>query len=245
MKNFTLLLFFFCSAWQYVSAQSETSVLKFGVSGLIDRELQFEYERALKGGSSFQVELLAGIPRRIPQIYTSPFSSVGTSDQYNMDFDTSTMLTFAVIPEYRLYPLRRSALRGFYVGPYLKAKMRMMSARDTYKNYQMYPTATSKTTVFTIGGGLGIGYQLILGRFTLDIGAGLGIDYHMISGKFTSSDAGEDYEGWQPYVDAALSNIPVFGEDLETTVEGSAISMKGNTPFIGIRPVISLGYAFQ
>lgn len=245
MKNFTLLFLLLCLGWQYSYAQSETSALKFGVSGLFDRELQFEYERALKGGTSFQVELLAGIPRKIPFVYTSPFSSVGSGDQYNMDFDTSSMYTFAVIPEFRLYPLRRTALRGFHVGPFLKAKVRLMNARDTYKNYQMYPTATSNTTVFTIGGGIGVGYQLILGKFTIDIGAGIGMDYHMISTKFTSSDPGENYENWQTHIDAALSNVPVFGDDLTTTAEGSSVSAKGNTPFIGVRPVISLGYAFK
>lgn len=233
-------------------AQSENNAIKLGISGLAGLEIQLEYERVIKKNLSFQVELIGAIPRRIPSAFTSPFLSMGDGDRYNIqEWVKNKKLAFGLIPELRLYPIKANSMRGFYIAPYAKVRANMYNATGNYKSHHSYADAAFNATVITVGGGLGAGYQFVFGRrgrtggFVLDIGVAVGCDYHLMTLNSVTNYAAENFEVWAGHIETALSGIPIYGKAFTTTVEGTKVVSKGNMPFVGVRPVLSLGYAFN
>lgn len=257
MNKFILFLIISCFlSIGNSKAQNQSNVLKYGASGLFDLELQFEYERVIKANHSFQVELIIGIPRNIPKVYTDPFEQTGETSvgaptaqpMYALSFDPkTTYLAFGVIPEYRFYPLRKYAPRGFYLGPYLKFKYKLIDGFYTYRNdNEKDIIGIASGGVITIGGGLNAGYQIFFGKsICLDLGVGIGANYHIINTSYSTNAENETIETFQEHIVTAISGIPVAGQHL-TNVSSTAslVSAKGAFPYVDIRPTISLGFAF-
>lgn len=248
----------FCFLLSKIDAQKHTqsNVLKYGISGLFDLDLQFEYERIIKNNHSFQLELAIGIPRNIPKVYTDPFeqtgeSSIGTptiQSLYAFTFsETTTHLAFGILPEYRFYPLRRYAAKGFYLGAYLKFKYKSYAGAYTYRNdNEKNIDGMATSNAIAIGGGFSTGYQIILGKnICLDLGVGIGANHHIINSSYRTSATNETIETFQKHVESAISGIPVAGQHMTTvTTASDLISVKGAFPHIDIRPTISLGVVF-
>ncbi|MCH2045770.1 MAG: DUF3575 domain-containing protein [Saprospiraceae bacterium] len=236
--------------------QTKSNVLKYGASGLFDLELQFEYERVIKGNHSFQVELIVGIPRNIPKVYTDPFEQTGETSTgaptqqalYAFSFDPqTTYLTFGLIPEYRFFPLRKYAPRGFYLGPYLKFKYTLIDGFYTYRNdNEKDITGIANGGVISVGGGLNAGYQIFFGEtICLDLGVGIGANYHIVNTSYYTGAQNETMETFQGHVVTAISGIPVAGQHLTSlNSTASLVSAKGAFPYVDVRPTISLGFAF-
>jgi hypothetical protein len=101
---------------------------------------------------------------------------------------------FALTPEYRLYLSEsKPALKGFYLGPFLRYQNLTLTAQEEYAGIDGGGTVEGKASLNAFGGGMVAGYQFLFKkRFTLD--AFLGPSYNGGSLKVTSGDASQTFD---------------------------------------------------
>jgi hypothetical protein len=119
-----------------------------------------------------------------------------------------------IIPEFRFYPGKKGAPRGFYFAPFVKYQNYSIS---TTVNDMILGTYDAKATLSAIGGGLVIGNQFIIGDVVaLDLFIGPSVANWSAKYKDNSSESD-------------------FGDVSMINFEGTGV---------GVRFGISLGFAF-
>jgi hypothetical protein len=154
-KLFTLLLFVSLLMVFFHSSHAQKNVLKINPLSLGLVTLNAQYERALNESTSAQLGLFySGFSTNFPGEGRLGFSGISFT------------------PEFRYYLSNASqdAPRGIYVGPYLRYRSLQAFFRDENG------TNDGEWELNTIGGGVLLGYQWILGDvFALDIYLGPGL----------------------------------------------------------------------
>ena len=193
------------------------------------KNIKLRYERKLSEKMSIGTHIGFQIPSNI----------TGLNDP-DMEVDAKYG-GFNISPEFRFYP-KGEALKGFYVGGYLRYANRKMSIIDESDFYTQ--EATGKLT--TIGGGFQMGKQWIIADVvSIDFyWLGLGVCRHNISLEYETEDPSVNYESWKVDVDNEWEDVPVIGDKLET--EATSNSLKMDLPFLfpDFRFGLSVSYMF-
>jgi len=162
MKNIIFILgASFLSIPFITIAQVKSNVIKTNIFGVFAGQFQLGYERVLNEKMSVQL---------MPGLVT--FSSSGSSsDFFGTDTYSATTSGFIIVPEFRFYPTyaKNDVPKGFYAAPFFRLRMVTQDYYDTglYPDYKNV-SYVDKTT--TIGGGLVLGYQFLMGDvFSFDI----------------------------------------------------------------------------
>ncbi len=178
-------------------------------------------------------------------------ASLGASYMFNrkipflgmLDMDPSNkvqylkMNGYSITPEFRYYLGDKGRAQGLYAAPYFR-----------YSNYDLAGTYVDNNVEYenggfikSIGGGLGVGYQWLLGdRIAIDLNAGLGYMGNDIEYNVTSEDASANYP-------AQLGNLQEMVDLLgDPEVEVTASSAKATFKKASFMPRFgfSVGYAF-
>lgn len=146
MKKFLLAASLLLAAG---AASAQDNVVKVNILSPIFGTGSFFFEHKLSASSSIQLGAL----------FTN----------WNVD-DNTNVTGFAITPEYRFYLSEtKEALRGFYVGPFLRYQNLTLKYTDTFYNGTNTSPQKSEASLNTFGGGVLIGHQWIFKqRFSLD-----------------------------------------------------------------------------
>ncbi|MGB0887636.1 MAG: hypothetical protein ACPGSL_05910 [Vicingaceae bacterium] len=162
-------------------------------------------------------------------------------------------------------------IKGFYLAPYLKyhkytfltpasfdynldpdefvdltpEQQLVASQVLTDGTYNFEVTGTLDGSITQIGGGIGIGWQFILGKvIVIDFNPiGIGIEHNQVEIDLTS-DLDVDYNKWLPYVQEEVRNVEYFGDKVDVTAKGNTIHMSAPILLPTYRGSISIGFAF-
>lgn len=151
-------------------AQAQLNVLKVNPLSLLGLTLNAQYERALTKETSIQAGL-----------FFSGISPTISGNTYNFN-------GIGFTPEYRYYfgNGRKNAPYGFFVAPYLRYSTFSLAVKDEMGEI------TASGDLNSVGGGLGFGYQLIMGKvFCLEVLMGPGLaknNYIVDFGSFSTDD---------------------------------------------------------
>ena len=249
MKKFSLLFIVLCIASTGIMAQK--SAVKLGLGGLLVTAPNLRFEQAVGDRMSFQITGSYKFP--------SSISTAGVGD--NLSLTDPKISGFAIVPEFRFYFGKANAgtIKGFYLAPYLKYH-RYGTKSVTSFNYtdptgNVIPLSPElNLNISTIGAGLQIGYQWIIGdHFSIDwhfLGIGgdvhrLGLKYDFATDDLDLKDVAkflrDEYnaaagpDGEIDITDADIDQIPIEGNSIRTSL-----------PFTlpGFRAGLSIGYAF-
>jgi len=271
MRYALFLLLGVLSSAPLLTAQSEqpANVVKLGLESFISGRFDISYERRLAPQHSAQVKLGIGFPGKLPG---------NLSTEFQLDANTKFVAgasgkwqTWLIMPEYRFYPISQlgDAPKGFYIGAYAKIKLRNANFAATYTRPDSlaspdvngrFPTiqadAALKATWNAIGGGVLLGYQILLkNNLSIDITGGLGLDIYKFGIKFSSTDdaLSRNFTTWSESINGEVGKIPVIGNILEKSLKTTTGTNSDNSdyiestlkiPFVGARLNISIGYAF-
>lgn len=172
MKNKILYTVILCCFFLGIGqkAHAQLNVFKINPLSLVGLTLNAQYERALNKDMSMQVGL-----------FFSGISPTVSGKNYNF-----TGLGFT--PEYRYYfgNGRKNAPYGFFVAPYLRYSNFSLTVKDEMDEI------IASADLNSIGGGLGFGYQIILGEIvTIEALLGPGLaqnNFNVDFGEFSSDD---------------------------------------------------------
>lgn len=248
MKKISLLLFF--SFVAMVGIQAQQSAVKLGLGGLFVTAPNLRFEQAIGDRMSFQITGSYKFPANLN------FSQANNSD---IGLTDAKLTGFAIIPEFRFYFGQANAgtIRGFYLAPYIKYHRYGTGTTATFdytdregQFYNLQPDLN--VNLSTIGGGLQLGYQWVIGdHFSIDWHfLGLGGDLHRFKAKadFTNSDVDlKDVASFliDEYNANSETPLELTEDDLENIpVDGKSINFNAPFAFVGFRAGISLGYAF-
>lgn len=222
------------------------NIVKLNLGGLIFRTGSFQYERVLGKKISLAMGVRITPKLGVPSGLKSQLSTGMGSDQlYTLDH--TKFGGYALTPEFRFYPGKKGAAKGFYLAPYFR-----------YASYGLtiplvYTDTTGKGNSYNynlkgkasyISGGLMIGAQWIAkGGFTFDWwigGGGFGPIAFKASvnspdlGKLSESDKQEIYTSFN---EGAPKNSSI-------TIDGNDLILKYRTAIPSFRGGICLGWAF-
>ena len=173
MKKFLLAASLLLAAG---AASAQDNVVKVNILSPIFGTGSFFFEHKLSASSSIQLGAL----------FTN----------WNVD-DNTNVTGFAITPEYRFYLSEtKEALRGFYVGPFLRYQNLTLKYTDTFYNGTNTSPQKSEASLNTFGGGVLIGHQWIFKqRFSLDTFLGPSYNGGSVSYKNSSFNNGTDDAG--------------------------------------------------
>lgn len=145
-KLFTLILTFaMIIAFTGITDAQKKNAVKVNIFSPIFRTFSGFYERALSDGASAQLGFF----------YTG----------YSVE-DTK-FSGWGLTPEFRLYPGKKEDIEGFYIAPFGRYTSFSLQTPALDENNQEFD---AKATLSTIGGGLLIGGQFLIGDYvTLDL----------------------------------------------------------------------------
>lgn len=146
-------------------ARAQSNVVKLGVAGAFVKIASAWYERKITPTASAQIGLVV------------EGSKVIGSTRY---------AGFSVLPEARFY-LGGAALRGLYVGPYMQYQRLSLEQAGDLPAGQ---TARAEGTLTTVGGGVVLGYQWLLGqRWCINPSLGMGYNTGSLSQRAGAAEA--------------------------------------------------------
>ena len=224
-------------------AQNDTpagsNILKFNLSGLVVRNISFEYERMITKHNSITLS-----------IHTLPYGSLPFQssaqkliDKAYVDLNLARISSTGANVSYRFYSHKKGTFHGFYLAPMV--------------NYNSYKTAlpiqynNGKTGLFTgninaVLGGIQLGTQLnITHRIYLDLWL-IGPSYGLCSGNLSFSGTLNNNEQaiLKAEIEDLKGSLPIY--ILGTPVineNGASIPVQG--PWAGIRALgINVGFRF-
>lgn len=239
-----------------IPVTAQNNKVDLGLTGLINRNLNFSYERKLSDKFSVKSGLGYMLPGKLPWLEQSKglLGDNETEGYLMIALNNLRISAFSVTPEIRFFP-KGNALKGFYIGPYAKYADYMFNSSytadvDYSENSISY---TKNDVVFDLsghvrkaGGGIVMGFQWLASEtvsFDLCL-FGPGLVYAFAtstvdSPEFPSSrDIGE-------FTSEELSNIPEALGVIEVE-QLSRVSAKGT--WNSILPIcrfnLSVGIAF-
>jgi hypothetical protein len=174
MKKQLLTLALFLGA---TVAQAQSNIIKLNTVSLLARTGSFFFEHKLNDTKSLNFGIFS-------TNYQENHPAVGlyTSDK-------TSLTGFGLTGEYRFY-LSDNALRGFFIGPYLRFQHYDISEEVTYiKEYLNGATRTDKGSLNTVGGGAVMGAQWLV-KSRISIEPFIGFGYAAGSVKNDSSNGG-------------------------------------------------------
>ncbi|MCI5056628.1 MAG: DUF3575 domain-containing protein, partial [Flavobacteriales bacterium] len=223
--------------------QAQDHNVKLGLGGLAFKKINLSYERGISKSTTAQLHFGYLLPREIPSVVVESEDLQGVNLENRLN-------GISIAGEYRFYT-GKEAMKGFYIGPYIK-----------YTNYTMKFGATYTDTDFT-GMTFDVPAQASLGFNTVAFGAQLGvqwmindrisIDWHFLgfggarnslNGDVISLVPETDMRDFQEDVESDLSDIPVIGNNVKVDATSNQLTVKA--PFWGadLRSGISIGIAF-
>lgn len=162
-------------------AQVKNNVVKVNLFGMIAGQYQLAYERSINENMS--VQLAAGIISRDWEI------AIGSTDQTQEDNG------FIIIPEWRYY--FSTAPKGAYAGAFFRYRTVTNKIEYTTLDQNLNEVdATLEATRSAIGGGLLIGYQVLISD-AVGIDIQLGPQYKAVTLDYKDTDpnSGVTFEG--------------------------------------------------
>lgn len=234
----------------FTTLSGQTRVLKLGVSDLFFNTLNVEHEYAINSKSSILLEGGIQLSRNIPGLIINKVTAAGEEKERNIRINAATYRNFSIAGSYRHYT-GKQALKGFYVGPYLRYSNYKTTIDGLYDNndfnrQDIQALIEGEVKIFSIGAE--IGYQWVLNnKMTIAWNIlGVGASFNNVNLNFTSNDEGV-FESWQQDVQNFLDDLPQgVGNNFDLTADNvsKTIAAKANFPFISLRGSISFGYAF-
>jgi hypothetical protein len=232
-------------------AQEANNQVKLNLLPLTGGTFAVEYERALIGGLTavgmFSYRAESNLP-----FLSSWKSLVDDEETENILADTKMGATsFAV--EARYYPSKKGAMRGFYVGPYLKhatyssfVPLSVEFNPGEQTGYEEIEKVDLSGKINALSFGLGIGVQFKLAKnVSLDwriIGPGYGSSRGTLTGKADRALTPDEQQELRDQLDD-IGEIPfVKIKSSNVDAEGADVKIKG--PWAGIRTGLSIGYRF-
>lgn len=150
------------------------------------RNIAVQYERKISKKTSFAIAAHLLPFGKLP--YPGLVSDI--ADVKNVEFNKANIGAFGIIPEFRFYPGRKGALRGFYLGAFINYAQYKTDLPINYNN----KTGIFNGKISTVTGGLQIGVQSKLSRkIVLDIWI-LGPNYGASSGNLVFKGDLEEME---------------------------------------------------
>ncbi|PKP22177.1 MAG: hypothetical protein CVU05_04975 [Bacteroidetes bacterium HGW-Bacteroidetes-21] len=153
------------------SASAQSNKVDLGLTGLINRNLNFSYERKLSDKFSVKSGLGYMLPGKLPWLdYSKEFLNDNETEGYLVvALNNLRISAISITPEIRFFP-KGNALKGLYLGPYAKYADYMFNSSYTsdvdYTDNGL--PFTKKDVVFDLSGhirkagaGIVIGYQWI------------------------------------------------------------------------------------
>ncbi|MFH2094917.1 MAG: DUF3575 domain-containing protein [Bacteroidota bacterium] len=219
-------------------AKAQDNAVGIGLFGLMNRNLNLTFERKFSDKTSLKAGIGFMIPGKLPWLDISKnyMQDNETEGYLEIALDKLRISAISVTPEFRFYP-GGSALKGFYLGPYLKYANYMFSSSyisdvdyvDNGLDYTQEDVVFElKGNVQKMGGGIMVGYQWIISE-------AVSIDWCLSGPGVVSAFASSTVEAPNfpasrhigDFTEEELSNIPeVFGKiDVEqksqTVAEGT------------------------
>ena len=242
---FSAMLFAFTNAnAQNFSSNEKKNIVKTNLAGLVLRNYNLSYERAIMKWFSMNVSY-GNLP--MGKLPLSKMLFDGDADNEITDIQISNT-QFTLEPRFYLSGSKGFG-EGFYIAPYYRyTKMSLEGAK-----YEFYSESTEEELPLTISGkatansfGLMIGNQWILGKNDNWV-----IDFWIAGGHYGSSKG--DFDGVssriltnqeQMELEEHLNelDIPVLKYTIQTNDRGAKISLKG--PWAGLRSGLAFGYRF-
>lgn len=257
MKNITRLLILVSIISITTPLLAQNNAAGLGLFGLINRNINFTYEKKVFHEASIKLGFGVLIPGKLPHLNSviNVLSDDETEGYFKKALEEIRFSAYSFTPEIRLYP-KKNTPNGFYIGPYARyARYIFKSSFNSDVDYtdEFGNSQTESEVVFDlkgriqkIGVGISIGYQTIISeKFFVDFNlVGPGLMYvnaksNVISPNFPSE------ESISEFVKNELDVIPdIFGDiDVEAL---SDIEAKGtwNRILPTYRCNISIGFVF-
>jgi Protein of unknown function (DUF3575) len=219
---------------------AKDNIIKLNVSSLAVKNIALQYERRISKKTSAALSLhlrpFGNVPFKstIKKIIDNPYTNI----------DELKLGNFGITPEFRFYPGKKGALRGFYIGTFLSYNSYKTDVPITYENGTKTGIFSGKLRAYTAGIQLGAQWKLN-NSLTLDwwilgpnYGGGSG-DVVLVSPLSYTEQVTLKYELEQLKNDVPLNVIKSYAVD----GNGATIILKG--PWAGLRGLgFNLGYRF-
>jgi len=232
MKYLKLVFIFVLVLLMTDAVFAQKNVVRLGLGGLGYRNINLDFERALKENQAISLNLGILIPRTIPSALVE-----------DVELDFNDLKGISIAPEYRFYTGSKKALNGFYIAPYLKYSSYGISASGSYDG--TYGDVSAKFS--TLGGGMQLGTQwLINDRVSIDWSFfGIGLNRNTLSMRFETNDNEVDFENIEDDMRAGLDDLPNFITKSIKTESGSDYAKIKAPVFLpAFRSNLSIGIAF-
>lgn len=204
--------------------------IKLNLTNLGFGHATLAYERAVAKNHSLGIQL--GYHTNSKTISNSAIEPL-TKETFSIDYGLNG---YSAILEYRYYPGKRYAPRGFYLSPYIKYSFYEAGVSTKIADFN----TTLKGEVKNFGPGLMIGYQVrIKKRISLDLYfLGFTVSNTNFSVDYSSSDINVDYEAIADDVRKEVKDVPFVGDDTTVTVKPNGVDLTSD--FLGIYPRFGL-----
>lgn len=248
MRNFVLVV---SMLFLFVGIQAQHAV-KLGLGSLFNKDINLKYEYAINEQSSVQLAVMYDTKEKFPGGLLIK-SIVPDAFQGKLG-------GYAIVPSYRYYfTPHRGMNRGFYAAANLKYRHRGFDIETSTAGIP-YKAGIDMNT---FGGGLGLGWQIVLNQFVIDWYIG-GLNYVVHSTKAQievsdlskldqfKMDAGDALEKFKTtYKDkigvSSESVLFLIDQAKKSIVETNSTSIKTPKTSFGmldLRFGLSLGYTF-
>jgi len=216
---------------------AQDNIVKLGLLGLSNRNINLKYERVLNEKNSINLNVGFKIPGGLP-------FGLSINDIADGDINVSGDLKvngISIAPEYRFYT-GGNAPTGFYLAPYLQFRNLSSGLEGEVDGYY----GDIKFSYGNFGGGLLLGAQwLIKDKVSIDWQFfGIGVNRNTVKLRLESNDPSIDFKEFETDIDESLSDVPILGNKIETTSGDDFGEMKSNFIFPALKGGLSVGIAF-
>ena len=232
MKKVLIVLFLVFT----IEGFAQQNAVKVGLLGLNYGDFGVSYERLINTKSSFNFTIGYLNPKiswfDFPS-YFEPNEGVWLTE-LNSGFHTSL--------DYRFYVGNHQAIKGFYLGPYLRYWGLGFDMKDIIDG----DSFDVNSKISSIGLGFQMGYHWVINnKFSLDwYFVGLGVEKLNMKGAYVNANSGFNYASIQDDVEDVFSGMKIIQNQLETVVTPDALDVKLPLWFPGIKTGFTIGYAF-
>lgn len=236
MKKLLLSLSVF--AFLAGSMVAQENVVKASLTNIATGTVTLGYERTFAEKFSANLYLGLVVPRELPEFF---LDETNDGEEINIG---SRLSGFNITPEFRIYPGRKGAPRGFYLAPYLRHNNYSVDLGSYTEDGETY-TATGKYVTF--GGGLQLGCQWLIADMVSIEWYFMTIGYNTgnIKLNFEGEDGSiEDPEGLEDDLEADFGEIPWYGKKVKVDVTDSEAKVKLPIGMLAYRFGLSIGFAF-